>query len=140
LRSTRHSRLAQRKVEGVDMRKVPKVVRKPQVARQGGQAEKGKEGRNKALGKAIRAALLDVKKYMDAAGKPWAPVGTIVFVPEGKTAISGRLVLNKLGQQLKPEIIELMRQKVAEADEATEEARYNTSDPSEQATDNDIPF
>ena len=111
------------------MRKVPKVVRKPQVARQGKQAEKSEEGRNKTLGKAIRAALLDVKKYMDAAGKPWAPVGTIVFVPEGKTAISGRLVLNKLGRQLWPEIIELMRQKVAEADEATEEA-----------TGNDIPF
>ena len=117
MRGKRNCRMAARKVEGVDMRKVPKVVRKPQVARQGKQAEKGEEGRNKTLGKAIRAALLDVKEYMDAAGKPWAPVGTIVFVPEGKTAISGRLVLNKLGRQLKPEIIELMRQKVAEADE-----------------------
>ena len=121
--------MAAGEVERVDMRKVPKVVRKPQVARQGGQVGKGKEGPDKALGKAIRAGLLDFKKWMDATGKKWVPIGMIAFIAEGKATILGRLILNKLGQQLRPEIIELMRQKVAEADEATEEA-----------TGNDIPF
>ena len=113
MRSARHSGLAQRKIEGVDMRKVLPMVHKPKMAGKG----KEEEARNKALGKAIQAGLLDFVKYLDAQGKPWIPVGIIVFTPEGKGAISGRLVLNKLGRQAKQEIIELMRQKVAEANE-----------------------
>ena len=122
MRSAGHSGLAQRKIEGMDMRKMLPMVRKPKMAGKG----KEEEARNKALGKAIQAGLLDFVKYLDAQGKPWIPVGIIVFTPYSKTGVAGNLVLNKLGQQFKQELIEVLRQKVAEADE--------------EGTNSDIPF
>lgn len=102
------------------MPKVSTVVRKSAAAR--------KAKANETLGEAIRAGLLSVKEFMDATGKAWVPVATIVFMPEGETAISARIVVNKLGQMFWPEIIEFMRQKVAEADEEGDNAWQNTND------------